>query len=338
MKLGKIITFIPAAFLSFATKIPKFNIDNAQAEKILKEGLYHFTANEDLAKKIIESQYLKPSSRFTSYDISKWCFLFAGKPDLELYMKNITRGESNPLIYPNIIVDAIKFIPDKEDLKNYRSRLMNDDVIMYQGKCNLPINKVSEVRLVPDLKRAEDGSPIKDEDGEYSVEFREVDKSEIIEGTNRYKAKEDYLQFIKEKASDLNYRQFYSDENKNKFEKGIIKILNSRIKRKNSINNLFDVGFIENKYMVTSIQKNWKNILKEIKNKITGIFKSKEVVEKVEPVETVEPVKPKVERKFYDGFDLNECSASNAKARESLKNKSYNVNDVEKEVDDGNER
>ena len=90
--------------------------------------------------------------------------------------------------------------------------------------------------------------------------------------------------------------------------------------------------------MVTSIQRNWKNILKEIKNKITGIFKSKEVVEKVEPVETVEPVKPKVERKFYDGFYLNECSASNAKARESLKNKSYNVNDVEKEVDDGNER
>lgn len=206
ISLGKFAAFVPTAFSAMITKMPKFNINKEMANRILSEGLYHCTTSEDVARDIVSSEHIRPSTRFISYDIKEWAFLFPGPPDLDNYLKNLSNDfsdKANPLMHPDMVIDAVKFMPQAKDLVNYKCRSVNDEVIMYQGTCLLPHQAVSAVKLVSDLVRDKNGTPIKDELGEYSIAFREASPEELIQGTNRYMPKQDYLDFVQEKAKEI---------------------------------------------------------------------------------------------------------------------------------------
>lgn len=114
------------------------------SKHILSNSLYHCVPDESVADKIINSEYIKASSRATSYSINKWFFLFAGAPDIYSYMKNLTNANTklNPFLNPKMVVDAIKYMPEANDLINYKCRSLNDEVMMYKGNCILPHGKV----------------------------------------------------------------------------------------------------------------------------------------------------------------------------------------------------
>ena len=92
-----------------------------------------------------------------------------------------------------------------EDLNNYKYRGLTDNVYMYEGYCVLPHDAVQKVKMVPDLVRDENGKPIKNQKGEYTVEFREAREDELLPGKKNYMPREDYLQFMEEKAIQYGY-------------------------------------------------------------------------------------------------------------------------------------
>lgn len=93
--------------------------DKKMVDKILSDGLYHFTTLEG-AQKIIESGYIKASDCFSSYG-SKKAFFFAGQPSFEKVAMNLSgfhikhvaikldiqEGELNQFVYRNFSEQAI---------------------------------------------------------------------------------------------------------------------------------------------------------------------------------------------------------------------------------------
>ena len=164
-------------------------------------SLYHITKDEETAKMIIESEYLKPSTgllkNINSYGTAVVC-MFNGMPTIENYMKNLdtTKSSNNPLLTPNMVLNAVKICPtEKNELNNYKTRALVDDVIVYEGYCVLPKEKAKFVNLVPDLLRdPKTNNPISNpETGKYEIIFREASENELNLDKKTYKAKEDYL-------------------------------------------------------------------------------------------------------------------------------------------------
>lgn len=285
VSLGKFAAFVPTAFSAMITKMPKFNINKEMADRILSEGLYHCTPTEDVARDIVSSEHIRPSTRFISYDIKEWAFLFPSPPDLNNYMKNLSDAfsdKANPLMHPDMVIDAVKFMPQAKDLANYRCRSVNDEVIMYQGTCILPHQAVSAVKLVPDLVRDEKGNPIKDDFGEYSISFREASPEELIQGTNRYMPKQDYLEFVQEKAKERYYVQPRTAENRSQLGKMMVEVLNRGINTWDSLNTILDIGVIEGASSIYSVKRNYRDIFKDIKNGLKEKFSKKMIAPSVD--------------------------------------------------------
>lgn len=285
ISFGKFAAFVPSAFSAMITKMPKFNINKEMANRILSEGLYHCTPSEDVAKDIVSSEHIRPSTRFISYDINEWAFLFPGPPDLDNYLKNLSNDfsdKANPLMHPDMVIDAVKFMPQAKDLVNYKCRSVNDEVIMYQGTCVLPHQAVSAVKLVPDLVRDKNGAPIKDAYGEYSISFREASLEELIQGTNKYMPKQDYLDFVNEKAKERNYVQPRSADNRSKLEKLMIEAVNKGINAWDSLNTILDIGYIESESTIDSVKRNYRDIFKDIQNSLKERFSKKMIAPSVD--------------------------------------------------------
>ena len=141
-----------------ATKGVYRKIDNhAIFTKILNEGLYHFTSEES-CKKIVESGYVKASSRYLSYSPVKKSFFFAGIPSFEDMAINIGVLASKPKL------TAVKIKPTFEQLASFRYRELNDDAVVYDGNCNIDDKNVSIAYIVADL----------DKNGH--IQYKEVDK------------------------------------------------------------------------------------------------------------------------------------------------------------------
>lgn len=129
-----------------ATKGVYRKIDNhATFTKILNEGLYHFTSEEN-CKKIIESGYVKAVDRRTSYSIVKKSFFFAGIPSFENLEINTGLGN-------NAKLTAIKIKPTFEQLASFKCRNLNDDSIVYDGNCNVDDKNVSIAYLISELDK-----------------------------------------------------------------------------------------------------------------------------------------------------------------------------------------
>ena len=215
MKVKDIALFLPNGILASLLKIVKLNIDEAGKEEIVKNGLYHITSSDEVADKILESGYLRPATgvikkNITSY--GKACvFLFNGKPTVDNFLKNITNAnlDMDPYLNPTMAVPAISLKPkSKEELKNYKSRGLVDDVLIYEGYCVLPDDEVSKVKLVPDLVRDENNNPIKNiKTNKFEIEFREASQNELINDGKNYLAKEDYLKFVEEERKALGYKE-----------------------------------------------------------------------------------------------------------------------------------
>ena len=112
-------------------------------EKLLSEGLYHFTT-EDSANKILESGYIRPSNHLSSLG-SKKCFFFSGIPDVKDIQENIAELSGNNEW------TAIKLDLDEDDIAKYKVRNYDDYSIICKGKCKLDPKKVRKVQLMLDI-------------------------------------------------------------------------------------------------------------------------------------------------------------------------------------------
>ncbi len=178
MILKNLAVLFPSEIWTILTKFAKTKIDEKSANYIEENGLYHFTPNEEVAQLIIKSGYIKESNAVLSYGIPA-SFLFAGKPDIDAFIKNMAdSAENNPLLNPEKVYYAIKINPDKRDLSNYKMRIQ-DNVILHEGKCILEDDKVEIKQLVIDL--------VKDKDGNEVLGFRERTKEEIERTTTDMK-------------------------------------------------------------------------------------------------------------------------------------------------------
>lgn len=213
MLIKDIAMFLPRGIISTFLKTVRTDIDTAGKEEILKNGLYHITTDEKTAQAILDSEYLKPSTgilkNINSYGTAVVC-MFNGMPTIDNYMKNLetTKASNNPFITPNMVLNAIKISPTEiSELANYKARGLTDNVIVYEGYCVLPKEKVQAVKLVPDLNRDPvTNEPIRNpETGEYDIIFREAQEEELSEDKKIYTAKEDYLKYIEMAKKEMGY-------------------------------------------------------------------------------------------------------------------------------------
>lgn len=141
-----------------ATKCIYRKIDNhATFNKILNEGLYHFTSEEN-CKKIIESGFVKESSKFASYSNVKKSFFFAGIPSFEDTIMNLDFASVSSKL------TAIKITPTFEQLASFKCRTLNDNAIVYDGNCKIDDKNASIAYFVTDL------------DKKGKIHYTEVDK------------------------------------------------------------------------------------------------------------------------------------------------------------------
>lgn len=213
MLIKDIAMFLPRGIVSTILKTIRTDIDKVGKEQILKNGLYHITTDEETAQLILDSGYLKPSTgilkNINSYGTAVAC-MFNGTPTIENYIKNLetTKASNNPLITPNMVLNGIKISPtEMSELVNYKARSLADDVIIYEGYCVLPKEKVQTVKLVPDLNRdAVTNEPIVNpKTGEYEIIFREAQEEELSQDKKTYEAKEDYLKYVETVKKKIGY-------------------------------------------------------------------------------------------------------------------------------------
>lgn len=126
-------------------------IENADfTQKILKEGMVHFTPNEDVADAIISSQVLK--TKKLGFDINhpiksvkndveylanqgSKAFLFGGIPSYEEMVLNVD-------IQPTMVGVRIK--PDESQLANLGYRYLDDNALIHNGDLDLSPSKSVE--------------------------------------------------------------------------------------------------------------------------------------------------------------------------------------------------
>lgn len=266
MKIKSMLLYFPKGVISTLAKHYRTNLDDNVKDKIIEEGMYHFTDKES-ALKIKESEVLYPATKTLSKYINSYgtpvACMFAGLPDIENYAKNVSKasGKTNPYANPCMVATAVKISPEnKEQLKNYKIRNIADNAVLYEGYCVLPHERVSVEKMVPDLVRDKNGNPIKDNKGEYQIKFREARPEELIEGSDLYLAQKDYLDYIKQKAIELGY---------SKDNDGVIHKFN------NAMNNLVDQTRMEGKITKQNFkdnsQENLNNLFTKFKNFINRI-------------------------------------------------------------------
>ncbi len=96
-------------------------------EKVLKEGIVHFT-DLDSAQKILESNYIKSSSLSSSYSLkNKKSYFFGGNPSYEQVISNLNSASLKEKML------GIKINVDEKDLIDFNCRPYFDDALSYYG-------------------------------------------------------------------------------------------------------------------------------------------------------------------------------------------------------------
>ena len=217
MHIKDMAIFLPKAIVSRFLNMGRAEINNELRVNILENGLYYFAKDKETADTLVDKQYLKPEKR-----IIKPCVrFFGGMPNIEQYMQSSeVEQNGNPYLKPKMIIYAIKGNPTKEEeLANYRVRGFSDNnAILYEGYCVLPKEEISQVFLVPDLVRDEEGKPIMNPQTQrYDVEFREATQEEIDQEGN---TNSDYLLFMEEERKRYGY--LIGDTKREKIENRIL--------------------------------------------------------------------------------------------------------------------
>ncbi len=136
-------SFVAINSAILATRAINTKIEKDMREKILTDGLYHVTTDEN-AQKIMESGHIRPSNIILSGGTRK-CFFFAGLPSYRDLASNCA-SEATKYEFK-----AIKLNPNNEELSKFRQRSFNDDSITFKGKCELPEERTQVVDLVLDI-------------------------------------------------------------------------------------------------------------------------------------------------------------------------------------------
>lgn len=246
------VNAVVGGIAGLVAKIPRLELTEKIKQQAVEEGLYHFVREESVADQIIESQHLRPSSKSASYG-KETVFLFCGAPSVDNYAKNLTDNNAliknnlwerqyNPYLNPTGVATAIKFMPSMKDLQNYTCRALTDSAMMYEGYCILPENAVQKLKMVPDLVRDENGNPVRNENGEYSLRFREAKEEELSANGKTYNAKQDYLDYIKEKAIEYGYLSKDGKPRAKIIAKGVALLDSFRMETDEARNNFFENG------------------------------------------------------------------------------------------------
>lgn len=136
-------------------------------EKILNEGLYHFTSDANIDK-ILESKELRTSKGFLINNFGKdKAYMFAGVPTFDVFAKNI-KDELDPMIHQISEVSAVKINIQEEQLDKFKTRELNDGAIVHEGNVNLDDKEIEKVVFVLDL----------DKEGNYYFREKTIDEIE----------------------------------------------------------------------------------------------------------------------------------------------------------------
>lgn len=176
MILKNLILLLPTGIISSLSKTIRTNLDKSTAEYIEQNGLYHFTNSMETAYKIIDSGKINPNKNIlVSYGIPG-AFMFAGMPDIDNYLKNLSSGDwNNLLLHPEQILYAVKINAKQNDLADYKMRLQ-DGAIIAEGGCILKPEQAEVKEIVIDY--------IQDKDGKKVLAFRERTKEEMEKETD----------------------------------------------------------------------------------------------------------------------------------------------------------
>ena len=159
--------FVLGSFIAYncallVLKMKYIKIEEESKDNILKNGLYHFTSEEN-AEKILKDGHISPSGILSSLGAKK-TFFFAGIPSIDILKENVAAYADQ------FEWTAIHIKPDEKDLSNYRIRAYDDNSVICKGQCNLEKEKVRKVNLVLDMNQ--EGIPY----------IREKNQKEIEEG------------------------------------------------------------------------------------------------------------------------------------------------------------
>ncbi len=115
--------------------------DSFISNKILKDGLWHYTT-EEKANQILESGYIKKSGKMHSYsfnDTGRKSFFFAGPAKFGDIAVNVSKFEPKRV--------AVKINVEEGDLNQFQYRKYLDQAVSYTGDYHFDKNKASLVYL-----------------------------------------------------------------------------------------------------------------------------------------------------------------------------------------------
>jgi len=167
-------SFVAVNSAMFVTRAINTKIEQKMREKILSDGIYHVTTEEN-ADKIMESGHIRPSNMLLSLGRKK-CFFFAGTPSYKDLASNCA-SEAKKYEFK-----AVKLMPNEEELSKFRQRSFNDDSITFVGKCNLPKERTQIVDLVLDID--EKGNIFTREKTEQELDKEYIPKDELVQKMN----------------------------------------------------------------------------------------------------------------------------------------------------------
>lgn len=262
MLIKDIAVYLKSGFISSFAKMARQELSPDMKNYIEENHLYHITSDAKTAETIANSEYLKAATgimkNINSYGTAGVC-LFAGAPDIEDYIKNLTDAnlKKNPYLNPTMIANAVEIDVKSKELKNYKVRGLADNVIFCEGYCILPHERVKSVQLVPDLIRDKAGNPIFDKKtGEpVGVNFRKRTEEEIKKSPNEYIPSKDYLDYMKIKGLEYGYKD------------GNNIIQNAQ----NLLKTIIHEGEIEGKSTSQNFRANFANVIKNRFQKLTQI-------------------------------------------------------------------
>ena len=268
MKINDMIVMLPVSLITTALKFARFDLNDTDKKYIAENRLYHCTSSKEVADNIIKSGYLRPATgalkTLNSYGHASVC-LFGGIPNTDNFMKNLN---VNLYTEPDRITNAVEICIHEDELnRNYKSRKISDEAILYEGYCVLPQDRARVVQLVMDLKRDENGKALVGKDGKpIGFEMRKRTLAEINRSPDEYIPKQDYLDYIKEIQKE--YGMSTKDD--------------ALSTSKTGISFLGRVANMEGNEIVRSTKKNFKSILNDFKKSIISIFQTKKLDENID--------------------------------------------------------
>lgn len=127
----------------------QLDLSEEARQRILEEGIYHFTTKEN-AEKIIQSGYLMTSKGLVANHFSKsrygdkfadFVYMFGGKPKVADLMNNVDKALAEDGTFY-----AVRFRPNKFDINNFNERL-SDGAVTHEGRLDIANSEPEIVRL-----------------------------------------------------------------------------------------------------------------------------------------------------------------------------------------------